>query len=358
MRADDLLSAFGVGFTRLTHFDESAQQDEIARHLDVSFRRTSVDARSIADVFPRVIELAEQPLLRTAPAPLLHLSGSVRAGRTEGRPDRRGSGRALRRLRHLPRGQDPPVLGARSGIEAPSADSSAASTAGSRPIRRSSGRDPRQLLPARAHGRRRPALQPPAPVREHLAAASACFSPSFVAPPSDGPARSSDCTGLLPARFQAFSALSRAQYLEVATLLQPYLLHAQGDRMLMGSSIEGRFPYLDYRVAEFAAALPDRLRLRGLEEKYALRRAAAQGAPALRFTRCRRRPYRAPIREVFAGPPSAGRTSHELLGPKRLARGGPARSRRRRPAASEARGARTAGAPARRTRWPSSGRSR
>ena len=50
-----------------------------------------------------------------------------------------------------------------------------------------------------------------------------------------------------------------AQYLEISTFLESYLLHSQGDRMLMGHSIEGRFPFLDYRVAEFAAALPDAL---------------------------------------------------------------------------------------------------
>ena len=76
----------------------------------------------------------------------------------------------------------------------------------------------------------------------------------------------------LPDRFERFSPLGKAQYVEIQTFLEGYLLHSQGDRMLMGHSIEGRFPFLDYRVAEFAAALPDRLRLRGLEEKYALRR--------------------------------------------------------------------------------------
>jgi asparagine synthase (glutamine-hydrolysing) len=43
--------------------------------------------------------------------------------------------------------------------------------------------------------------------------------------------------------------------------------------MLMANSVEGRFPFLDVHVAEFAAALPERLRLRDLEEKHLLRRA-------------------------------------------------------------------------------------
>ena len=75
------------------------------------------------------------------------------------------------------------------------------------------------------------------------------------------------------------SPLGRAQYLEIATFLEGYLLHAQGDRMLMGNSVEGRFPYLDHRVAELAARLPDRLRLRGLQEKYALRAATSRYLP-------------------------------------------------------------------------------
>ena len=44
--------------------------------------------------------------------------------------------------------------------------------------------------------------------------------------------------------------------------------------MLMAHSVEGRFPFLDVKVAEFAASLPERLRLRDLEAKALLRRAA------------------------------------------------------------------------------------
>ena len=104
----------------------------------------------------------------------------------------------------------------------------------------------------------------------------------------------------LPERFERFSPLGKAQYVEIQTFLEGYLLHSQGDRMLMGHSIEGRFPFLDYRVAEFAAALPDRLRLRGLEEKYALRRAVSTFLPEEVYAR-RKRPYRAPIGRVFVG---------------------------------------------------------
>jgi asparagine synthase (glutamine-hydrolysing) len=63
---DGTLHAFGVGFTD-GRFDESEPQDAIAREIGVEFQRTTVDSAAIAAAFPRVVELAEKPLLRTAP---------------------------------------------------------------------------------------------------------------------------------------------------------------------------------------------------------------------------------------------------------------------------------------------------
>jgi asparagine synthase (glutamine-hydrolysing) len=107
----------------------------------------------------------------------------------------------------------------------------------------------------------------------------------------------------LPARFEGFSSLAKAQYVEIATFFEGYLLHTQGDRMLMAHSIEGRFPFVDVRLAELAARLPDSLRLRGLQEKYALRKAVARVLPEAIRSRPKI-PYRAPIRDVFFGPKS------------------------------------------------------
>jgi len=107
----------------------------------------------------------------------------------------------------------------------------------------------------------------------------------------------------LPAGFERFSPLAKAQYVEIATFFEGYLLHTQGDRMLMAHSIEGRFPFVDVRLAELAARLPDSLRLRGLQEKYALRKAVARVLPDAIRSRPKI-PYRAPIRDVFFGPTS------------------------------------------------------
>jgi asparagine synthase (glutamine-hydrolysing) len=71
--------------------------------------------------------------------------------------------------------------------------------------------------------------------------------------------------------------------------------------MLMGHAVEGRFPYLDHRLVDFAGRLPDAMRLRGLREKHLLRRAAEPLLPDA-ITSRRKHPYRAPIASVLLGP--------------------------------------------------------
>src|SRR5439155_20891113 len=109
----------------------------------------------------------------------------------------------------------------------------------------------------------------------------------------------------LPARVRRWKPLARAQYLEMQTLLAGYLLGAQGDRMLMANSVEGRFPFLDHRLVEFAAALPEPLKRRGLAEKLILRRYAARWVPPVILERDKY-PYRAPIAAALTGPQAPG----------------------------------------------------
>jgi asparagine synthase (glutamine-hydrolysing) len=103
-------------------------------------------------------------------------------------------------------------------------------------------------------------------------------------------------------------------------MLEGYLLHTQGDRMLMGHGVEGRFPYLDHRVVDFAGRLPDRVKLRGLHEKHLLRRAAEPLLPQAITTR-RKHPYRAPIASALLGPRGPEYVG-DLLSPRAIADAG------------------------------------
>jgi asparagine synthase (glutamine-hydrolysing) len=89
----------------------------------------------------------------------------------------------------------------------------------------------------------------------------------------------------LPAAFPRWSPLNRAAYLEIVTLLSPYLLSSQGDRVSLAHAVEGRYPFLDHRLFEFAARLPTRSKLRGLREKDILRRWARDVVPSAVVTR-------------------------------------------------------------------------
>jgi asparagine synthase (glutamine-hydrolysing) len=130
----------------------------------------------------------------------------------------------------------------------------------------------------------------------------------------------SELRGSLPVRYFGWSPLNQATYLEMTTLLSPYLLSSQGDRMAMAHGVEGRFPFLDHRLYEFAAALPSGSRLRGLREKEVLRRWASRILPPRIRTR-RKQPYRPPDAPSFFGPRAPEWVSDHLT-PDRLRRVG------------------------------------
>src|SRR5262249_6541644 len=83
-----------------------------------------------------------------------------------------------------------------------------------------------------------------------------------------------DVLAQLPDGYKGWAPFAQAQWLEASILLPGYILSSQGDRMTMGHSVEGRFPFLDHRVIEFAGKLSPRMKMRVLDEKHLLKRAA------------------------------------------------------------------------------------
>ena len=67
-------------------------------------------------------------------------------------------------------------------------------------------------------------------------------------------------------------------YIDTKTWLPDDLL-VKADKMTMANSLELRVPLLDHKVLEFAAALPPRLKVRGLTTKYIARRALGCRVP-------------------------------------------------------------------------------
>jgi asparagine synthase (glutamine-hydrolysing) len=111
--------------------------------------------------------------------------------------------------------------------------------------------------------------------------------------------------GSVPPDFSRWAPLSQDQYLEIRTLLSGYLLSAQGDRMLMSNSVEGRFPFLDKNVMALAASLPPSYKLHVLDEKHVLKRAARGVVPRAILER-KKQPYRAPDALAFVGGGGSG----------------------------------------------------
>lgn len=313
----DVLRSFGVGF-RDPLFDESVYQDRFVAELGTSLTRVVVDSPDIAELFPRAVELSEKPTLRTALAPLLRLSRAVHeaglkvvitgegADELFGGYDIYRENKVRRFWARVPDSTIRPLLLAR--------------------LNEFLGKDLRRSGGFLAGFYRRGLEDVDDPLYSHrlrfanTARSLRLFERGFLGEAAREGDSFERVEARLPEGFEDLTPLGKAQYLEIMTFLDGYLLHSQGDRMLMGHSVEGRFPFLDHRVAEFAAALPDRMKVRWLEEKYLLRRVAAPLLPAEISAR-RKRPYRAPIASAFVGP-RAPEYVRELLAPDRLREAG------------------------------------
>ncbi len=290
------LRTFSVTFDSVEH-DESAFQAEMVRALGTDHTSVPTSRVDIADVFPSIVLATERPILRTAPAPLHRLSAHVRNAGYKVVLTGEGSdeifagydifreARVRRFVARNPASRIRPHLFRRlysylPGIQSQSAEYLAAFFGNAAD---------RIDDPLFSH---RPRFRATTP-------AKLFFSEDLRARLKDYDA-AADLASRLPTRFSKWHPLHQAQYLETTFLLPGYILSSQGDRVSMANAVEGRFPFLDHRLVEFATRVPPRLKLLGLDEKHILKRAALGLVPAS-ITKRPKQPYRAPDAESFAG---------------------------------------------------------
>jgi asparagine synthase (glutamine-hydrolysing) len=95
-------------------------------------------------------------------------------------------------------------------------------------------------------------------------------------------------------------ALDRFLYCDIHTRLVDDIL-VKSDRMSMGAGIEARVPFLDHKLVEFAASLPQQLKVSGLRSKIALKRLAERYVPRRAIYR-RKVGFTVPLTRWFRGP--------------------------------------------------------
>jgi asparagine synthase (glutamine-hydrolysing) len=288
------LRTFSVAFEN-DEFDESAYQQQVVSKLSTAHETIRCSQDDICRVFPEVVRHAEAPLLRTAPAPMYLLSGLVRNAQFkvvltgEGADEFLGGydifkeAKIRRFWSREPHSQRRPMLLRRLYPYLPNLQ------AQSDAYRRSFFRVGAEDLDS--------------PFFSHLPrwALTSQAKVFFSTELRDACARSDpyrEVKEALPRGYANWSDLGRGQHLEASILLPGYILSSQGDRMAMAHSVEGRFPFLDHRVIEFASRLPDKLKLKVLDEKFLLKRAAGHLVPAAVAKRPKQ-PYRAPDASSF-----------------------------------------------------------
>lgn len=285
----DRLRTFSVSFDD-AEFDESRYQREASAFLRTKDSNVTCTYDDVAAVFPEVIRHTEQPILRTAPAPmfllaqLVHKSGFKVVLTGEGADETMGGYDIFKEAK----------------------------------VRRFWARNSQSRMRPRLLKRLYPYMegiqrQPAAYLRQFFHVSEGDLASPFfshlprweltaklkelfsrdVKAELHGHSAIADLEAALPKSFDAWDSFNQAEYLEAMYLLPGYILSSQGDRMAMAHSVEGRYPFLDHRVVEFAAKLPPHLKMKVLDEKHLLKQVASGRVPES-ILRRPKQPYRAP----------------------------------------------------------------
>jgi asparagine synthase (glutamine-hydrolysing) len=103
----------------------------------------------------------------------------------------------------------------------------------------------------------------------------------------------------LLARREGLSLLDGLLYADIKTYLHELLM--KQDQMSMATSIESRVPFLDHKLVEFTAKMPDTMKLRGGTTKYVLRQSMKHILPERILSRSKMG-FPVPIGSWFRGP--------------------------------------------------------
>jgi len=264
---NDLIT-FSVAFDDAA-YDERPYQEEMVRFLHTDHRMVEADYKKIGEAFGDVVRFAEKPMLRTAPSPLYILSGLVRENGIK--------------VVLTGEGADE-VFGGYNIFKEDKIRRFWAESPGST-VR------PRLLLPLYPYISRDPrtdrfwqgffkkGLEDTGNkyyshlIRWNNTSRIKHYFNDAYSGVFDEAGIFQELDRYIDPDILRWHPLCRAQYLEKTLFMSGYLLSSQGDRMMMGHSVEGRFPFLDHNVIEFANTIPPKYKIRVLNEKYILKKA-------------------------------------------------------------------------------------
>ncbi len=287
------LRTFSIRFAD-AEFDEGDFQMEMVRWLGADHREVEVSYRDIGNVFPAVVWHAERPILRTAPAPLFLLSRLVRQSGYKVVVTGEGADEVMA-------GYDIyKELKVRLFLAADPASQKRANIL----LRlypwmvRSPGQAPAfaRAFFGKGMDRSDPGISH-RPRWDTTSSIKRILNPD-LREEMDKTDVAEALLSTMPNAHRRYDPLFKAQWLEMVTLLSGYILSAQGDRMLMANSVEGRFPFLDFNLVEFANQLSARHKLLALNEKHLLKTAFQDLIPQSILNRPKQ-PYRAPDAASF-----------------------------------------------------------
>jgi asparagine synthase (glutamine-hydrolysing) len=297
--APETLQTFSIGFED-SEFDETPYQQEVSKYLGTRHTAFTCTRQDIGNYFPQVVWHSEIPILRTAPVPMFCLSKKVRENNIKVVITGEGADEMLA-------GYD--IF--KEGI-----------------IREFWSRQPeskyrplllQKLYPylAQFQGKNKSMLKlffgyqlqdTSSPFYSHIlrwrnTSGLQNFFSEDLKSSLHGFDQYEEVRKMLPSGFDQYDRLNKSQWLESSIFMSSYLLSSQGDRVGMANSVEGRYPFLDYRVMEFASKLPPNYKMHGLNEKFILKRMMNNRLPESVLKRPKQA-YRAPIANSFLSLPA------------------------------------------------------